>query len=337
VLRRWCRQAKLAGTGTKVLQGNSRAEAWQGNLVRVSDQAENRQMKTALRRGARGYLVERLQEALGGLRCDGVFGGRTEDAVRSLQGRLGLTADGAADAAVWRGVGLDWPDEFERCLSLTGAFEGTGFSGCNATDIDGAGLTVGIAGFTTASGEVQRLVAEFVRRVPEPLALLSPDRRAALLALAEGRSDRAAWERFVFGASGRLSADVRALFAAWGEHPVVQAIQRAYVRSRFWDPALKSALRLGLRTMAARGFMLDVWVQNGGWRAAHEAVFRAADRPEAPEPLRLRHAARAVASQARARWREDVLARKLVFAAGAGTVHGVRYALDAFGFSRGPV
>lgn len=291
-------------------------------------------MNPAFRRGARGYLVARLQEALGGLRCDGVFGARTDEAVRALQERLGLPPDGEADAALWRATGLEWPDEFERCLSLTGAFEGTGYGGCNATDIDGAGLTFGIAGFTTASGEVQRLVAEFARRAPEPLALLTPDRRAEFQTLTEGRAERKAWERFVFGETGRVRADVRALFAAWGENPQVQAIQRVFVRRRFWEPAVRCASALGLRSMAARGLMLDVWVQNGGWRPAHDAALRAMDRPGAPEPLRLRHAALAVASQARARWRADVLARKLVFAAGAGSVHGTRYVLEAHGFSR---
>ncbi|MEM8853523.1 MAG: peptidoglycan-binding domain-containing protein, partial [Pseudomonadota bacterium] len=40
-----------------------------------------------------------------GLRVDGVYGGRTEDAVRRFEERRGLAADGVADAAVLSALG----------------------------------------------------------------------------------------------------------------------------------------------------------------------------------------------------------------------------------------
>src|ERR1019366_902117 len=44
--------------------------------------------------GAEGRQVQLLQQALGNVKVDGVFGPETEEAVRSLQASHGLTVDG---------------------------------------------------------------------------------------------------------------------------------------------------------------------------------------------------------------------------------------------------
>src|SRR5881394_2772201 len=138
--------------------------------------------------GARGFLVRELQTALGGLKADGLYGAKTAQRVRELQQEFGTTADGRADGFVFGCAGLVWPDEFRRCLALVMELEGTGFGGCNSTDIDGAGFTFGCIGFTTSSGEVQRIICEFVDRVPAAPTYFSIDRGTQLLALARATS-----------------------------------------------------------------------------------------------------------------------------------------------------
>jgi N-acetylmuramoyl-L-alanine amidase len=59
-----------------------------------------------LRSGSRGLAVTRLQQRLRNLGfftgvADGVFGGETEDAVRSAQRNFGLDADGIVGGATW--------------------------------------------------------------------------------------------------------------------------------------------------------------------------------------------------------------------------------------------
>ena len=62
-----------------------------------------------LRHGARGWRVKRLQRLLQQHGCDpgpidGVFGARTEAAVREFQRRSGLAADGIVGPLTWRAL-----------------------------------------------------------------------------------------------------------------------------------------------------------------------------------------------------------------------------------------
>ena len=59
-----------------------------------------------LKKGSRGQSVFNLQKALG-LKGDGIFGEKTEEAVKSFQKRKGLTADGIAGPRTFKELGLD--------------------------------------------------------------------------------------------------------------------------------------------------------------------------------------------------------------------------------------
>lgn len=70
-----------------------------------------------LRRGSKGAIVEQLQRTLNYLLdehliVDGVFGAKTEAAVKSLQTKLGLTVDGVVGPKTWAALGVlpDAPD-----------------------------------------------------------------------------------------------------------------------------------------------------------------------------------------------------------------------------------
>lgn len=65
----------------------------------------------SLRKGMSGLDVVRLQTALAkkqlvGIEPDGVFGNRTEDAVKSIQRSVGITADGVVGLATRKALGL---------------------------------------------------------------------------------------------------------------------------------------------------------------------------------------------------------------------------------------
>ena len=76
-----------------------------------------------LTEGAEGRQVQALQQALGGISVDGVFGPETEEAVKHFQERNGLSADGIVGAQTWsalRGSGLT-----ASIASVTPGEEGT--------------------------------------------------------------------------------------------------------------------------------------------------------------------------------------------------------------------
>jgi Putative peptidoglycan binding domain/Glycosyl hydrolase family 46 len=282
--------------------------------------------------GGVGFPVRDLQRALQ-IWADGEFGAVTRGAVKAAQCRAGLQANGLADEETFDALHLEWPDEFSRCLALTNAFEGTDFGTCNLRDIDGAGVTIGIIGFTTASGEVQHIIREFLSEFPEQSQAIGK-RRDDLEELLR-TVIRQRWENFFYSGGGVVRADCRAALRAWGEHPRFRELQTDFARERCWEPGCATAKRLGFESMAARGLMLDVWVQDGGWRVDHERAFRRLETTEQPEDTEekgLWAAAEAAAVCATDRWRADVRARKMVFATGAGEVHGRGFALSAQGF-----
>lgn len=75
------------------------------------------QSKYVLKKGHQGDLVEAVQEALG-LRIDGVFGPRTEQAVKSFQIDNNLVGDGVVGPMTWRKIGLS-PHELEADTDIT--------------------------------------------------------------------------------------------------------------------------------------------------------------------------------------------------------------------------
>lgn len=57
--------------------------------------------KTTLKEGSTGTLVSRVQAFLGGLKVDGVFGPKTEQAVKNFQAQRNLEADGIIGVKTW--------------------------------------------------------------------------------------------------------------------------------------------------------------------------------------------------------------------------------------------
>lgn len=285
-------------------------------------------MEEAFMLDARGWCVANLQQALR-IRADGRFGPDTYEAVARIERELQREIQGRADASIFAHVGLPWPSEFERVLALVMELEGTSFGECNSTDIDGAGLTMGICGFTTRHGEVQALVETFLSHAPEAWAWLPTSMQLALRKLMDAHASPAQWEDVLLDANRRPRPATLAAIAAWGQHPFMRELQRSWAEQRFWQPAVKAARKLDVDIPAGRALLFDVWVQNGGWRSAHAVRMQRHLGEASDVRARLHAIALAVAGEARAPWRADVLSRKLLFVRGAGMVHGVFYSLAA--------
>lgn len=287
-------------------------------------------MTVAIAKGAQGFVVERLQQRLN-IAADGDFGPGTRKAVEDHQAALGHKVTGRADQAFFEAVGARWPSSFERCLQISDAFEGTGFGGVNRTDIDGAGVTLGIVGFTTESGEVQRLVRQYVDASPTVVSKLPAGAKERLLALCKSSGrNREAWDRWFYGGDGEVDAWIRDIVRGWGRDQLFQRLQLEVVEKELWLPTLQVAEKIGLKSMAAVGLLFDVRVQNGGFSARHMAQYKA--RMGDSEVKKMESVVNAVCACCKRKWRDDVRARKSIFVGGMGTVHKRFFDLSAYGF-----
>jgi peptidoglycan hydrolase-like protein with peptidoglycan-binding domain len=113
---------------------------------------------------------------------DGIFGGFTEAGVQSWQLAQGRQATGEVNELTWRGiVRTDPPALFRRCLALTAAFEGHGYT-LALGYWDNAFITWGIVGFTLKGGNLGEVVRRIAARHPGLLErVIGDDRARALL------------------------------------------------------------------------------------------------------------------------------------------------------------
>jgi hypothetical protein len=264
---------------------------------------------------------------------DGDFGGHTETALQAFQHARDLPVSGAIDLATWQQLTTDpLPGLFDRCLSLTAAFEGHGY-GLIQGNFDGAGLTWGIIGFTLSSGEIQAILAEAEQQSPSILDRCLGECAAMWRDIVkQPRAQQLQWADKLSLGAGKLALPGPWLtgFASLGDDPVVQRIQKERALHRYFEPALVSAKSMRLKTELGIALAFDVHVQNGGFK--DNAKARAAELDASvPEARRREILANAVADAAASKWQDDVRTRKLAVAKGAGLVHGAPYALKAWG------
>ena len=286
--------------------------------------------EVSLARGARGFLVSRIQKKLG-LVADGTFGGITESAVGAQSHQSGGNP-ALAGPAFHQHIGLPWPSEFERCINLVSVMEGTGFGDCNRRDIDGAGVTMGIAGFTTAHGEVQLLLRQLNEQAPDEVDRAGPAVATSLRQLLANDHSRTIWDNTLYDSHGLVRREWLSAFHTWGQSGIMQRLQLDHVRRFMWEPACKTAASLGFHSLRARCLFLDIAVQNGGWKARHQSFARFDPGWQSgSETERMLIVARSVSMGAHRKWRADVLKRKQTIARGDGIVHGIRIRLQHYG------
>jgi peptidoglycan hydrolase-like protein with peptidoglycan-binding domain len=122
--------------------------------------------------GAHAGIVSDIQRALTAANfdprgLDGVYGANTAAAVKAFQQAHGLSPTGTVDDLTWQVLMKKAiPGSDVRCLELTAAFEGHGYTLAQG-NWDGAWLTWGIIGFTLKHGEVQKIVLAVEHSSPD--------------------------------------------------------------------------------------------------------------------------------------------------------------------------
>ena len=332
--------ARFRGRPGTPLTGNVRREGG-GVMARVYFQRARPGY-----RAVRGEVIRLVQDALRAAGADpgdgdGIYGGDTEGAVEAFQRRQGFDADGRLTDKTWTSLmGEAPPALLDRCLQLTGDFEGHGF-GKVAGNFDGAGLTWGIIGFTLEHGEVQKILAEVRRTCPERLDQAFGTLKEDLLELlGEGLEEQLRWADGISTGPTKYGVERRweEAFRALGAFPEVRAIQKRRVGA-YWEIAVRDAGRFGLGTEAAMALCFDIAVQNGGIDFdEEERRIRAGlgGLPGGAERDRRVLIADVVAENSKPEYVEDVRRRKRTVATGEGVVHGARYTTGDWGIAEWP-
>jgi len=103
--------------------------------------------------GAEGRQVQLLQQTLGGLSVDGVYGAETEEAVRSFQSAHGLTVDGIAGPETFAALGGEGGQK--PASNVTSGSSAAGSTGTRAVAASASGETQGEAGAGSAVSRLQ--------------------------------------------------------------------------------------------------------------------------------------------------------------------------------------
>jgi peptidoglycan hydrolase-like protein with peptidoglycan-binding domain len=299
--------------------------------------------RTLFAAGLCGEIAEQIQRGLlaAGFNpgtVDGFYGKDTTTALRSFQQAKGHPVTGAVDVDTWKLLlDTDVPSTARRCLSLTATIEGHGYTLAQG-NWDDAWLTWGIIGFTMKHGEVQAIIRSVNQAAPQLIAQAFGDHAAELLrVMAASEEEQLRWANSIT-VGAQLAEPWRGDFARFGALPQVQEEQRRRALQDYFVPAQKTARGLGLTTELGLALCFDIHVQNGGVKKAAQAKIaqsRAAQSPQSEKDLRCT-VANAVADCAREKFREDVRARKLAIATGAGTVHGRKLVLENWGLAEFP-
>jgi hypothetical protein len=302
------------------------------------------------RLGSTGAEVVRIQKRLAALQfyrgpLDGVFGGGTDAAVRAFQKSKKLQIDGVVGPETWRALfrkaipvpALASKPLNLRCLALTGTFEtGQGPPECFAGlsgDFDGQGVSLGVLQWNFGQDSLQPLLQEAISKHPRAMQTVFQSHldvlRAALAA------DKAEVMRFARSIQDpiqhRVNEPWRGMFKSLCRTEEFQAIQARHA-DRIFNAARDLAHEYELSSPRAVALMFDIKVQNGSISRLVKAQIMA-DFAALPPDLanddaevkRMVIIANRRAEAANPRWVEDVRARKLCIARGAGVVHGVHY------------
>ena len=293
--------------------------------------------RTIIGPGAHGAIARAVQNALvtagwmSAADVDGWYGRGTASAVSAHQRAHEQEATGVVDTATWTSLlaGSPTPSILQRCLDLTGAFEGHDYT-LAVGNFDGAGLTWGIVGFTLKHGALAKIMLEAERSCPDVLRLAFEEHTVEILRIMRATPrQQQQWADSVTVRGGLLSDPWRTAFRTLGKSVEVQKIQQQVAATDYFYPAVETARTFGLKSELGVALCFDIHVQNGGINKRAQSLLGEA-RPGDERGWRIA-IAEAMAKCSRLEYRDDVRARKLTIATGSGRVHGAQYSLENWG------
>jgi hypothetical protein len=293
-------------------------------------------------RHVHGPAVIALQAALlrsgQAVSADGDFGRNTGKALGRWQVANGFAESGAINREQWQKLsGEDPPSLFDLCLGVTADYEGTSFDRV-VGNFDGAGITFGLIGFTLVNGELRRLLQAIELASPAILAESFGGLLKELTEVLEAPKEiQIGWaDNISLGPQkSQVDAPWADAFRRIGETAVARRAQMQHAHDRYWRTAqgFLSAFMAGRSvTDLDAALWFDVAVQNSVDNTERADLITISQSNAAGADLRAKFAER-IADGSAAKWRKDVLLRKMSFAAGSGQVHGSRYNLAAWGLT----
>lgn len=287
-------------------------------------------------RYVRGGTVIQFQKAIAAgnptpLSIDGVFGNQSEMALRTWQSRHGMTVTGMVDELTWSAAtGEGLPNHFRRCLAITAAFEGHGYTFA-AGNWDNAYLTWGVVGFTLKHGNLGKVIRTTEDRHPGLMAAtIGASKSQELLDIVDASAaQKKAWgEKIsVLPKKYRIRQDWEDAFEVLGQRGEVRAIQDEIARKVYWKRAVSDLRKFGEPTESDAALFFDTAVQNGGVDTQKGELIRKAlsANPGAKDRDRLMLIAKAIADGSNPTYWKDVFSRRSAIASGEGKVHGAAY------------
>lgn len=299
-------------------------------------------------RAPRGGPIIDVQNALARqgmfpLSIDGVFATQSRDALKLWQARMGMNTTGAIDDLSWLGLTrTDHPNLFRRCLSLTAAFEGQGYT-LAIGNFDGAGVTWGIVGFTLLTGDLAKVLKLIFARSPSVMADCFGNKLDQLLTILDAnKSEKTKWANDITldRKRGTLRHDWEDCFALLGQNPIARQVQDEVAHDDYWHIATRDLMQYGRMTERDAALFFDTAVQSGGVDATKAAAITAeleALGHGEDDLARLGAIARGVTAGVKPAYAADVASRRNSIASGYGTVHGAVYSLTGWALDVLPI
>ena len=305
-------------------------------------------MRILLRRAKRGFRLVRgghvinLQNALVQARfsagsVDGIYGNATSNAVRAWQLATGQEPTGDVNALAWQGITRSEPPSvFSRCVALTAAFEGHGYTkACG--NWDNAYLTWGTIGFTLRHGSLGKIIERIAARHPGLLEqTIGEDKASELRNIIDAKkTEQRDWANAISRPPSkyRLRQDWEDAFEKLGFRAEVRAIQEEVARDIYWQIAIRDFKRFKLESELDIALCFDTAVQNGGINETKTKLVQKGLKkaPKAKAEARRKILADGIADGSSERFREDVRTRRMAIATGNGIVHGSTYLAEDWG------
>lgn len=277
------------------------------------------------------------------LSVDGVFATKSVMALKLWQTKAGMAPTGAVDELSWQGLTqTQVPSLFRRCLALTAAYEGQGYT-LAVGNFDGAGVTWGIVGFTLLTGDLAPVLKTINSRSPGVVSNAFGANYAKLMEILDApKAEKEAWANSISTGANKagLRADWADGFQALGNDPVARAVQDEVAHNVYWKIAAQDVKTLGGMTELDAAIFFDTAVQSGG--AHGEAGTNAAKRgiavaaavaalpANATDRDRLSAIAEALTTAVNPTYVNDVRSRRMAIASGTGTVHGATYKVSGW-------